>query len=153
MALHRLGQRLRQAGAVVVENVSFDRRTRRVSATAWIGASPTERIASQVVSGQVVELVEVSVLNRALEQGAVVTPADLGLERKPRDLVPTDVFTDAAPLAGRVARRALPAGSVLRNADLLRREIIAKGEVVSVVYEPTWEHVETLYGEPGLPLW
>lgn len=27
------------------------------------------------------------------------------------------------------------------------------GHVVSVVYEPTWQHVETLYGEPGLPLW
>jgi flagella basal body P-ring formation protein FlgA len=129
------------AGAVVVENVAFDRRTRRVSATAWIGASPTERIASQAVTGQVVELVEVSVLNRAVEQGAVVAPADLGLERKPRDLVPTDAFTDATPLAGRVARRALPAGSVLRNADLLRREIIAKGEIVSVVYE-----------EPGIVL-
>jgi flagella basal body P-ring formation protein FlgA len=122
-------------GEVVASDVIYDRRSRRVSATIWIGASPNERKASARVSGAVVELVEVAVLNRALARGDTVKAADITVERRPREGVPPDAVFDGAALVGRVARRAFATGSLVRNGDLTRPEMVARGDVVTVVYE------------------
>lgn len=121
-------------GEAIATDVLFDRRSRRVSALVRIGeggdARPTLR-----VSGAVVETVEVAVLSRSLERGDSVKAADVTLEHRPRDLVPADATLDGAPLEGRVARRSLGAGSLLRSGDLMRPELVARGEVVTMVYE------------------
>jgi flagella basal body P-ring formation protein FlgA len=122
-------------GAVIASDVVYDRRSRRVSAMVWVGPSPNERKASARVSGAVVELVEVAVVNRALARGDTVSAVDLTVERRPRDTVPPDALFDGGALAGRVAKRAFPAGALVRNGDLTRPEIVARGEVVTVVYQ------------------
>lgn len=120
--------------APVAEDLGYDRRTRRVTALVTLSARPGERRASVRVAGTAVELVEATVLNRALGRGETVQEADLSVERRPRESVPADVLAGAT-LAGQVARRALAAGSVLRSGDLARPEIVGRGDVVSVVYE------------------
>jgi flagella basal body P-ring formation protein FlgA len=42
---------------------------------------------------------------------------------------------DASSLAGQVARRALAAGTVVRQGDLAKPELVARGDVVTIVYE------------------
>jgi flagella basal body P-ring formation protein FlgA len=123
------------AGEVHASEVSFDRRARRMSATIWVGRSATERVASLRVTGSVAELVEVAVATRALERNETVKPSDIALERRPREAVSSDAVFDAKPLAGRVARRALGQGSLLRPGDLARPELVVRGEVVTAVYE------------------
>lgn len=121
--------------ALAVSDLAFDRRSRRVSATVWLGSSPSARKAQMRVSGQVVELVEVAVVARSVERGGALTSADVVAERRARDLVPADAVHDGAPLEGRVARRALAPGSLLRPADIARPEIVRRGDVVTVTYD------------------
>lgn len=122
-------------GEVAVADLTLDRRSRRVTATVWLGPSPAERRAQLRVSGVAVETIEVAVATRAVERGQQIRPADVSVERRPRDLVPSDAVLDGAPLDGRVARRPLVAGALLRSGDLVRPEIVGRGDIVTVVYE------------------
>jgi flagella basal body P-ring formation protein FlgA len=120
---------------VSVEDLVYDRRSRRVTALVSIGQNPGERRASARVGGALVELVEVAVLNRSVARGEAVQSSDITLERRARDTLPQDVQGDASAMVGRVARRALGAGSTIRVGDLARPEIVARGDVVTIVYE------------------
>jgi flagellar basal body P-ring formation protein FlgA len=120
---------------VSVDDVSYDRRSRRVTAVVSVGAEPEERRATGRVSGVMVEVIEVAVLNRSVARGEIVRAADFTLERRARESVPSDVQTDGLALAGQVARRALTAGSIVRAGDLARPEIVGRGDAVTIVYE------------------
>lgn len=122
-------------GEVVASDVTLDRRSRRVAATVWVGPSPTERRAQIRVSGIVVDLVEVAVVGRSIERGQVVKPGDILLERRARDLIPSDAVGDGAPMEGRVAKRALGAGALVRTSDLVRPDLVGRGDIVTVVYD------------------
>ena len=61
--------------------------------------------------------------------------SDISVERRARDLVAPDAVYDGTSFEGRVARRPITPGGILRMADLIRPEIVARGEIVSVVYE------------------
>lgn len=117
------------------DEVVFDRRSRRVSALVSVGSAPGERRASVRVTGTVIDTIEVAVLTRALARGETVQPSDLAVERRAREAAPNDSQTDGVQLAGRVARRPLPANTVLRLGDLARPELVARGDAVLVVYE------------------
>jgi flagella basal body P-ring formation protein FlgA len=122
-------------GQLTAEEVTYDRRSRRVSALLWIGPGPTERKAAVRVTGVAVEYIEVAVLNRPLGRGETAAAADFVFEKRVREGVPSDAQTELQTLAGRVARRALQAGAVVRSGDLARPEIVARGDVVTIVYE------------------
>jgi flagella basal body P-ring formation protein FlgA len=118
-----------------VEDVVYDRRARRVSALVSIRPNPNERQASLRVTGSLVELMEVAVLNRSVNRGETVQASDITLEQRNRETLPQDIQGDASQLVGRIARRALGAGSTIRVGDLARPEIVTRGDVVTIVYE------------------
>lgn len=119
------------AGPVTADEVAYDRRSRRVTAVVSAsGASSSVRVA-----GTVVETVEVPVLTRALGRGETVQAADVAFERRPKNSAPSDVDTSGRQFGGRVARRPLPAGSMIRAGDLGRPEAIARGDALLLVYE------------------
>jgi flagella basal body P-ring formation protein FlgA len=120
---------------VTVEEVVYDRRTRRVSAFIAISPNPGERRASARINGSLVELVQVPVLGRTLNRGEIVQASDLTFDRRVREAVPQDVEPEDAVLVGRIARRSLPAGAVVRAGDLAKPELVARGDIVTVVYE------------------
>lgn len=121
--------------AVTAEDVTYDRRTHRFTALAAVGAPNLRRRTTIRVTGTVVEVVEVAVLARALARGESVQAADLITERRTRESVPADAQLQADLASGQVARRALPAGTVLRTGDLVRPEIVGRGDIVTVTYE------------------
>jgi flagella basal body P-ring formation protein FlgA len=118
---------------LVAEDVTFDPRTRRFAARIAVRGAEGRPLAR--VAGQAIEMAEVHVLQRAFNRGETVQAADVTVERRPRASVPGDALADGGEIAGRSARRTLPAGSVLRNGDLQRPEIVARGEIVTIVYE------------------
>jgi flagella basal body P-ring formation protein FlgA len=122
-------------GEIAAGDLVYDRRNRRFSAHLWVGAAGADRPPSARVSGTVIDTVEVAVVTRALNRGEAVTAGDLTLERRPREGAPSDAITETASLAGRVAKRTFTAGSILRSGDLVRPEIVARGDIVTVVYE------------------
>jgi flagellar basal body P-ring formation protein FlgA len=119
----------------VASELSFDPRSRRLSATVWVGTSSTDRNAAVRVTGTAVDLVEVAVLARGLDRGETVRPGDVNVERRPREGVPGEALLDGSPLPGRVARRSLSAGTLVRSGDLARPDVVAKGDTVTVLYE------------------
>ncbi len=118
---------------VVAEDVSFDPRSRRFSARIAVRGAEGRTLAR--LAGQAIEMAEIPVLTRALGRGETIQAGDLVLERRPRAAVPADAVADPGAIAGRNARRALGAGAPLRAADLQRPEIVARGEIVTIVYE------------------
>ena len=122
-------------GELSVSDLTLDRRSRRLSATVWLGPSATERKAQLRVTGAAIELVEVVVATRSLERGQTVKAADVTIERRPREHVPADATYDGLPLEGRVPRRSLGAGAMVRPADLARPDLVVKGDLVTVVFE------------------
>lgn len=117
-------------GPVLADHLSYDRRTRRLSATIKVGDGNSLRIA-----GTATETVEVTVLNRALNRGETVQSSDVSIERRMKDHVASDAQPESNAVIGRVARRNLAAGSLIRTGDLGKPELIARGDNVTVVYE------------------
>lgn len=72
------------------------------------------------------------VLVRAVPRGAVISAEDI------EEAVPgawfSDVVTQTEDAIGRVARRALPAGSALRSSALARPTLVERGDPVTVRY-------------------
>jgi flagella basal body P-ring formation protein FlgA len=120
---------------LTADEVTYDRRSRRVSALVSVGPSAKERKASIRINGFAVEHMEVAVLTRALVRGETGKAGDFVVERRAKESVPADAAPEAQALAGQVARRSLQVGSVVRSGDLARPEIVARGDVVTIVYE------------------
>ncbi len=122
-------------GELAIADLAFDARSRRLQARLAVAGSAALRLKPLRISGQLVETVEVVVPRRAIARGETLGEGDVAVERRPRDGQGTDIIGDARAAIDKVARRALLAGVPLRNGDVQREEIVAKGELVTIVYE------------------
>lgn len=86
-------------------------------------------------TGTAVETVEAAVPTRALARGDVIKASDFAIERRPKSEFASEPPASAAEIAGLAARRALRVGQPLRNADLMKPEIVKKNDAVLLHYE------------------
>jgi flagella basal body P-ring formation protein FlgA len=122
-------------GSPQVERMSFDPRSGRFEALVAPPALPGQRRVAQRFVGTAVETVDVPVLQRALTRGETVRLSDVAIERRPRADVASDMMTQARDIVGQAARRALRPGQPLRSADLMKPDLVARNETVTIVYE------------------
>jgi len=122
-------------GEAVVSDLAYDTRTRRLQARVSVPGSMALRLKPIRIAGQLVETVEVIVPKRAVARGETLGQADVLVERRPRDGQANDLIGDPRAAIDKVATRALMAGAPLRAGDLRREEIVAKGDLVTLVYE------------------
>ncbi|PSC05231.1 flagella basal body P-ring formation protein FlgA [Alsobacter soli] len=122
-------------GALRVAELAYDPRSRRVDAVIALQGSRTLTLKPLRVLGQTVDMVSVPILQHPIQRGDSVTAADVVVERRPRADYPTAGFVDPANLVGRIARTAMAAGAALREADVVKQEIVEKNAVVTVLYE------------------
>jgi flagella basal body P-ring formation protein FlgA len=122
-------------GLLQTQDISYDVRSRRLSATLMLPGSAAMRLKPVRVVGQMVETVEVVVPLRTINRGEIIQAGDIMLERRPRDMAANDVVVEAGAAIGKAARRALSSGQLLRANDLQRQEMVAKNEVITVVYQ------------------
>jgi flagella basal body P-ring formation protein FlgA len=116
-----------------VARMRFDTRTGRFDATLDIPGIAT-RLPLRF-TGTLTETFEAVVPTRALAQGEVLKPSDLTIERRPKaGFAPTSVTT-LTQAAGLAAKRALRPGEALRQADLMKPELVARNEIVTITYE------------------
>ena len=135
-------------GDVTVTDLSYDARARRLQARVSVPGSMAMRLKPVRIGGQLVETVEVVVPRRAIARGETLARADVMVERRPRDGQASDLVNDPRAAVDKVARRALMAGLPLRASDVQREEIVAKGDLVTIVYE-TRGLIITLRGRAG----
>lgn len=122
-------------GDVAVVDLSFDARSRRLQARLAVPGSTAMRLKPLRISGQLVETMEVVVPKRLIARGETLGKDDVLIERRPRDGQGNETIGDIRAAIDKVARRALLAGVPLRGSDVQREEIVAKGELVTIVYE------------------
>jgi flagella basal body P-ring formation protein FlgA len=118
-----------------VTDLAYDARSRRVEAVVTVPGSRSLTLKPLRTAGLVVETIEVPTLTRALNRGEPLRAGDVKVERRPRAEFQALGFADPAQLSGKVARNTLAAGAVLRDADLLRQDLVEKNGVVTVTYQ------------------
>jgi flagella basal body P-ring formation protein FlgA len=122
-------------GDLAALDLNYDARTRRVTGRLTMPGSAATRLKPVRVSGQLVETAEVVVPLRTIARGETLTNADVTIERRPREAQFNDVLGEMKAAIGKVAKRTLMAGSVLRNGDVQREEVIGRGDIITLFYE------------------
>ncbi|MGL4727697.1 MAG: flagellar basal body P-ring formation chaperone FlgA [Bosea sp. (in: a-proteobacteria)] len=118
-----------------VQDLSYDQRLRRVSATLVLPGSATTRLRPLRISGQLVETIEVVMPTRPLTKGETLASADVSLERRPREGLGSDTIADLQAAIGKVVKRPMMPGQPLRAADVQRNEVIGRGDLVNMTFE------------------
>ncbi len=115
---------------LAVDILSYDRVTGRFSArvSANAGAAPV------TLRGRAYPVSEVPVLTRNIARGETIEPDDIAMVWQRSSRLGRNVITDAALLVGMAARRSLRAGRIVRNNDVETPKIVAKGDLVSLVF-------------------
>lgn len=119
---------------VEISDLRYDHATMRLAALVHVGGATAQNDARAMVSARVVETVEIAVLTRAVPRGEPVRTGDYSIERRPLGNVPADSRLAEIDLDERVARRNLAAGTALRSSDLVRQDLVARGENVMIIY-------------------
>jgi flagella basal body P-ring formation protein FlgA len=122
-------------GALQVTRLGYDPRRRRFDITFDLAGSVILKRTPLHLTGTVVETGEYVTIVRAIRRGEIVTRGDVAIERRPRNTIGGDVLlrTDAA--LGMAVRRMLRAGEPLRQADLMRPELVRRDDTVTLTYQ------------------
>lgn len=119
--------------ALGIEDARVDQASGRFSAMLVIaGEGPSQRLR---LVGRAVATRPVLVAARRLGAGTVLTADDLRVERWPTVRARAEHASEAAPLLGRVLRRAVAAGQPVPAADTAALPAVAAGSNVTVVME------------------
>jgi flagella basal body P-ring formation protein FlgA len=123
------------AAELLVARLSHDPRTGRFDVTFELPGSTAARRLPLRFTGTIGETFEAAVLVRAVAQGEVLKASDLALERRPKAEFNAQTMTTLEQALGQASRRALRAGLVLRQGDLMKPELVQRHETVTIVYE------------------
>jgi flagella basal body P-ring formation protein FlgA len=117
-------------GAVRVDRLDHDRRNGRFQARLSVGEG---RAAEQVrVSGRAVAVVDVPVLARRIERGAVIQERDIAWLEQPETALRRGDITDSAALIGQAARRSLRPDTPLSARDVEAPVVVARNSLVTL---------------------
>lgn len=108
--------------AIAVHDPKSGRFTARLSGT------------GQEITGIASLTVALPILTRSIGRGDVIGPQDLAIRRLPRHGLPVGTVQDETLITGSIARRALAPGQPLREADVMRPELVQKHQPVTVSY-------------------
>lgn len=87
---------------------------------------------------------EVVVLTRPVAKHAIITAADVHVQRVPFSRLPRQMVTQMADAVGKRTRRALRAKSMLRTYDVEAQPVVQKGDVVTILVESASLKVATV---------
>jgi flagella basal body P-ring formation protein FlgA len=121
--------------SLAVQDMSYDQRLRRVSATLVLPGSAATRLRPLRISGQLVETIEVVMPTRPLTKGETLASADVTLERRPREGLGQDTLADLQAAIGKVVKRPMMPGQPVRATDVQRNEVVGRGDLVNMTYE------------------
>lgn len=117
-----------------IARLSYEPRSGRFDATFDLPGSQAMRKPLRL-TGQLVETYEAVVLTRALAQNDVLKASDLTIERRPKAEVTSTTILKVDQAMGLAARRALRPGQAIRQADLMKPEVVRRDETVTIIYE------------------
>jgi len=110
--------------------VAYDPAARRFDVTFELGSARAWRY-----TGTATETVEVAVPSRPFARGELIKAADIAIERRAKTEFANEPPALLTDVLGRAARRALRAGQALRMADVMKPELVQRGDMVTLHYE------------------
>jgi flagellar basal body P-ring formation protein FlgA len=120
-------------GALQVVALSYDTHTTRFDVTLDLQSSATLHGQPTRYTGTAIETVDTLTVTHPVERGAVLTASDIAILRRPKD--DSGPLTDTAAVIGLAARHSLRPGQPLTSADLMKPEIVARNDSVTIVYQ------------------
>jgi flagellar basal body P-ring formation protein FlgA len=117
-----------------VAQINYDARKGRFDATLDLPVGATAR-GTLRISGRAIATVEVVTVARAIERGIVLKASDVIIDRRPRSEMTRDTIIDRDLAVGLAARTVLQPGRPLRNAELMKPEMIQRNEMVTLMFE------------------
>jgi flagella basal body P-ring formation protein FlgA len=119
---------------VGVQGLNFDPTTNRFVAVLVVPANGPTLISQQVI-GTVYEKTEVPVLKRLVSAGETIQADDIDWVSSRVDQVYPSTLTDAQQMIGRVAKRPLRAGQMLRASDVVNQPAIQKNSLITIAVQ------------------
>lgn len=123
------------AAALQIVRLSHDLRSGRFDVVLELPGSEIARGLPLRFSGTAVEMAATAVLVRPLARGDVVRQSDIVMTRKLKAEAGSDVVSDPGLAVGLSARRAMASGQMLRQADLMKPELVQRNEMVTLIFE------------------
>jgi flagellar basal body P-ring formation protein FlgA len=120
-------------GELQVLALNYDARTNRFDVVLDLPSSPSLHGQPLRFTGTATETVEAAAVNRPVERGEVLQASDLTMLRRPK--AQAAAFTAPAAAIGLAARHALQPGQPLAVTDLMKPELVARSETVTLVYQ------------------
>jgi flagella basal body P-ring formation protein FlgA len=120
---------------LAIRNLSYNSASGRFEATFVVPGSRAMELNPGRVVGNVADVMRVPVLSRPILKGDLVSASDITMERRRRSDLGGDVYLDPTKIVGNAARRALPRGTLLREADIQRPELVEKNATVTMIHE------------------
>lgn len=120
---------------LAVTDLWVDRANRRFALNLVTLSASGRRSAPVRLVGSYYETALVPILTRNIERGDALRADDVSLERRDKTLLAGDPALDPATLPGMAAKRALKAGTLLRDGDLSRPVLVERGSQVTMVYQ------------------
>lgn len=127
---------------VGVEALTYDALAERFTATLSLPLDGGVRLVT--LSGRVVEVVSLPVLNRAVAKGDRIVAADIDWIDAPPSRAQYGVIADEAALIGMSAARPLRPGQPVRANDVTPPVMVAKGGLVTLVVESRFMQLSSL---------
>jgi flagellar basal body P-ring formation protein FlgA len=120
-------------GELQVLALNYDARTNRFDVALDLPSSPTLHRQPLRFTGTAIETVEAVAVNRPVERGEVLQASDLTTLRRPKAQATGFAVPTAA--VGLAARHPLRPGQPLSAADLMKPELVARGDTVTLTYQ------------------
>lgn len=116
--------------SVIVENVSYDERTRRFAAYVSTPGSKVVR-----VTGRAQRMINIPVLNRRVLRDEMIRAEDIIWLRTDSDRVQQDIVIHIEDLVGKTPKRGLREGYPIRSSDVRRPILVKKGSLVTIILQ------------------
>jgi flagella basal body P-ring formation protein FlgA len=120
-------------GELQVLNLTYDPRSTRFDVTFDLASSPTLHRQPARFTGTALETIPAVAVARPVNRGEVLKDSDLTVLRRPKG--DSGALTDISTVVGLSARHDLRPDQPLRSADLMKPEVIARNDTVTIVYQ------------------
>src|SRR5258708_8112471 len=120
-------------GELQVLNLTYEPRSARFDVTFDLPSSVALHRQPAHYTGTAMETIPAVTVQRPVEHGEVLKATDLTVVRRPK--TEAGALTDMSAVVGLAARHPLRPDQPLRAADLMKPEIVARNDTVTIVYQ------------------
>jgi flagella basal body P-ring formation protein FlgA len=131
--VHTVQVEANATGELQVIDLNYDQRTGRFDVTLDLPLGAIIHRQPLRVTGVAYETIDVVVLQRQIERGEVLKASDVAIVQRPKAEGPA--LTDLNTAIGLAARHQLRAGQSVHDTDLVKPDIVQRGEAITLVYE------------------